>query len=163
MAYDADLDWWFGCGASLLGQKGNLSTTIGALERGGSNVGVFVDPQEEWTHVDWYRHGEQLDRERQIRRRFFSLPLLTQELLAARYSTRPLKVPHLSARFGELAGLVLYLAKGADNLARMSLREIKAIEAEAGKQAKETHAQWRATRPRKVRDVLQDFQIPLAS
>ncbi len=157
--YDSDLDWWFNCGDSLLGEKGNLSSTISALERGGANTGVFEEPWSSLKLSDW--HAD-MARERRIRARFLTLTRETQEVLIAHYSSEARKVPHLTPKFGKSAGVMLLLAKGKDLLGIISVKDIRAIETVAKKAIRDAHQMWRATKPRKPKyEPLQDYEIPL--
>ena len=156
--YDADLDWWFHCGDSLLGEKGNLSSTISALERGGANTGVFEEP---WSNLDLGKWHSDMAKERRIRARFLSLDKYTQKILIAHYSSEPRKIPHLTPKFGQAAGVILLLASGKDIFGLNKVKEVRSLEAAAKKAIRDAHQLWRATNPKKAKHVLQDFEIPL--
>jgi hypothetical protein len=157
-SYDADLDWWFGCGDSFLGEKRNLSSTISALERGGANIGVFEEP---WSDLKLSKWHVDMDRERRIRARFVTLPRKTQKVLIAYYSKEQNRIPQLEAKYELLSGIMLHLAESWDALNWMKPKEIRALEADARLKVKEAHAAWRAKKPRKASNVLEDFEIPL--
>lgn len=105
---DADLNWWFGCGDSLLGEKGNLSSTISALERGGANIGTFEEP---WSDLKLSKWHVDIDRERKIRARLLTLTRETQRILIAFYSKEQNRIPQLEAKYELMSGIMLYLAK----------------------------------------------------
>ena len=166
--YDSELEWWFNCGDALLGEKGNLSSTISALERGGANIGVFTDPKEDWDQLAWHQHHEQMARERKLRARFLTLLKVDQAVLVAYYGTSVLKQPHMAARFGKYAAVIEFMAwwstkmKGmarAVDLRDLTLKEVKTYEAGAKTAVLEAHRAWRATKPKKEKRV--DFQVPL--
>ena len=160
--YDSDLEWWFNCGDALLGEKGNLSSTISALERGGANIGVFTDPKEDWDQLAWHQHHELMARERKLRARFLSLPKSEQRVLVAYYGTSTLKQPHMLARFGRYCGVIQYMAHLAGlDLMFLKVKEVKTFEAESKASVDAAHRAWRATKPKKVKDVLEAYEVPL--
>lgn len=105
--YDSDLDWWFGCGASVLGERSTLISTTSALERGNAISGAYEEPFGNLKLHDWH---ETIDKERRCRARFLKLTKEHQALLAAHYSTLGAKTAFMAATFGELAGAMIVLA-----------------------------------------------------
>lgn len=144
--YDSDLDWWFGCHESLLGERGSTSSTISALERGNAVSGTYEEP---WGHLKLWDWHEQMERERTIRARLLLLTKDQQILLEAHYSTLAQRIPHVSAKFGELANAMVFLAKSLDLLSA-KLGELEELQNQAQRELKAAPKAWRATRPRRV-------------
>lgn len=227
---DSDLEWWFNCGDSLLGEKGNLSSTISALERGGGNVGAYEDTTYDRVSM-FNRESWLFGREKKIRARFLTLPKLSQNVLIAFYGSGERKL--LRDRFGKEAGVISLLAYASGRLATLReaktelarsvnpkknriidlgldkpeededyeahlqgviqrteselaqwigtepttleplklclvkavedlpAKELKTLEAAGSKAIAHAHKLWRATKPRKAKYVLKDYEIPL--
>lgn len=68
--YDRSLDFFFNEASSLLGERGSLSSTVAALERGNASSGLFEEPLAK-LEGPAYRHWlDQVEHERETRARF---------------------------------------------------------------------------------------------
>lgn len=147
LPYDADLDWWFSSASTLLGERGSLSSTIAALERGNAASHAYEEP---FGHLPLHEWHHQMARERGIRTRLLSLPRAMRELLEAHYTTVGKRLPFMTGRFGDLAGAVVYMAKGAslDIFSAKNAKDIEKLEETADRELREAHKAWKATKPK---------------
>lgn len=186
---DSDLDFWFNEVDALMGERSTMSSTLSMLQRGGATSGQYEEPFSDLKLWVWHHQHDRIQR---VKERLLKLDRATYRLLEVHYTSalgvgsangvdprdrnRVEYVNRVRARFGDYAGVVIYLTEKLNELARLdttkktraidlfgvnNAKEIEAIAELAELELKAAHKAWRATRPKKETDAKRNYEVPL--
>lgn len=154
--FDNDLDWWFGCSASFLGERGTTASTMNALERGNASSHGYEEPFSDLDCETWF---EQMEKERAIRARLTQLPKAHRLVLEAHYSTMGRRTNHVTAKYGDLGAVMVFLA--VTDLHSLKAKELEALEKTATEAIEWAHKAYVATKPDDTRKQLRKDRLDI--
>lgn len=118
--YSAQLEWWICFAESQLGVRSNCAGFIATLERGGGSSGSLDFDSQVLERAAWGRSraGGVCARARTVERIWNRLAPIHKTVIVAQYGPQrfPLAV---EPRFGQLTGLVLFIASLDEALGRV--------------------------------------------
>lgn len=133
---DTELEWFLRCGDSALGLRGTTASVVSMIERGGasgtSDFDALMLQRIGWS-VELGRPGHRnIERARKLSQRWVKLAPEHQRVAVAHYLMTPRAPGKVAARFGELAGVVVWLwnTKARTARARRQAAAVEAIRAE---------------------------------
>jgi hypothetical protein len=133
---DGELEWFLRCGESALGLRGTTASVVSMIERGGASGAPDFDAvmlQRIGWSVELGRPGHRnIERARKLSQRWVKLAPEHQRVAVAHYLMTPRAPGKVAARFGELAGVVVWLwnTKARTARARRQAAAVEAIRAE---------------------------------